>query len=112
MTPTILGGLSLRDQRRLLASHKALPRNVIRFTVGLFTFSMMFAVGTGARFDAEVPKFAVTIAWVLGIASIAAFFFFFPPTARSLRPVSIVWRVGEDGIKVIENVYPEMSTTT
>jgi uncharacterized membrane protein len=96
---------------RLIAT-TLLRNNVIRFTVGLFTFSMMFAVGTGARFDTEVPKFAVTIAWVLGIASIAAFFFLIDYTARSLRPVSIVWRVGEDGIKVIENVYPEMSRTT
>ena len=72
---------------------------------------MMFAVGTGARFDTEVPKFAVTIAWVLGIASIAAFFFLIDYTARSLRPVSIVRRIGEDGIKVIENVYPEMPRT-
>jgi hypothetical protein len=30
--------------------------------------TMMFAVGTGARFDTEVPRFAVTIAWV-GITS-------------------------------------------
>jgi uncharacterized membrane protein len=96
---------------RLIAT-TLLRNNVIRFTVGLFTFSMMFAVGTGARFDTEVPKFAVTIAWVLGIASIAAFFFLIDYTARSLRPVSIVWRIGEDGIKVIENVYPEMSGTT
>jgi len=96
---------------RLIAT-TLLRNNVIRFTVGLFTFTMMFAVGTGARFDTEVPKFAVTIAWVLGIASIAAFFFLIDYTARSLRPVSIVWRIGEDGIKVIENVYPEMSRTT
>jgi len=95
---------------RLIAT-TLLRNNIIRFTVGLFTFTMMFAVGTGARFDTEVPKFAVTIAWVLGIASIAAFFFLIDYTARSLRPVSIVWRLGEDGIKVIENVHPEMSRT-
>jgi uncharacterized membrane protein len=28
-----------------------LRNNVIRFTVGLFTFAMLFAVGTGARID-------------------------------------------------------------
>jgi uncharacterized membrane protein len=96
---------------RLIAT-TLLRNNVIRFMVGLFTFTMMFAVGTGARFDTEVPRFAVTIAWVLGIASIAAFFFLIDYTARSLRPVSIVQRIGEDGIKVIENVYPEISGTT
>src|SRR6478752_4533601 len=93
---------------RLIAT-ALLRNNVIRFTVGLFTFTMMFAVGTAARFDTEVPRFAVTIAWVLGIASIAAFFFLIDYTARSLRPVSIVGRIAEDGIKVIESVYPEMT---
>jgi uncharacterized membrane protein len=99
LTPRLIATILLRN-------------NVIRFMVGLFTFTMMFAVGTGARFDTEVPRFAVTIAWVLGIASIAAFFFLIDYTARSLRPVSIVQRIGEDGIKVIENVYPELSGTT
>jgi uncharacterized membrane protein len=99
LTPRLIATILLRN-------------NVIRFMVGLFTFTMMFAVGTGARFDTEVPRFAVTIAWVLGIASIAAFFFLIDYTARSLRSVSIVQRIGEDGIKVIENVYPELSGTT
>ena len=48
---------------RLIAT-TLLRNNVIRFMVGLFTFTMVFAVGTGARFDTEVPRFAVTIAWV------------------------------------------------
>ena len=95
---------------RLIAT-TLLRNNVIKFTVGLFTFTMMFAVGTAARFDTEVPRFAVTIAWVLGIASIAAFFFLIDYTARSLRPVSIVGRIAEDGIKVVESVYPEMTRT-
>jgi uncharacterized membrane protein len=95
---------------RLIAT-TLLRNNVIRFTVGLFTFTMMFAVGTAARFDTEVPRFAVTIAWVLGIASIAAFFFLIDYTARSLRPVSIVGQIAGNGIKVIESVYPEMTRT-
>jgi uncharacterized membrane protein len=85
-----------------------LRNNVIRFTVGLFTFTMMFAVGTEARFDTTVPTFAVTIAWVLGIASIASFLFLIDYTARLLRPVSIAQRIGGEGIKVIEKVYPEL----
>jgi uncharacterized membrane protein len=36
-----------------------------------------------------------------------AFLFLIDYTARLLRPVSIVWRIGEQGIKVIETVYPE-----
>jgi uncharacterized membrane protein len=95
---------------RLIAT-TLLRNNVIRSMVGLFTFTMMFAVGTGARFDTEVPTFAVTIVWILGIASIAAFFFLIDYTARLLRPVRIVWSVGEDGIKVVNTVYPERFRT-
>jgi uncharacterized membrane protein len=88
-----------------------LRNNVIRWTVGLFTFTMLFAVGAGARLGEEVPQFAVTIAWVLGIASIAAFLFLIDYTARLLRPVSIVWRIAEQGVRVIQDVYPGTSGT-
>src|SRR6201985_1856613 len=40
-----------------------LRNNVIRFTVGLFIFSMMFAVGTGARLDTSVTHPAIAITW-------------------------------------------------
>jgi uncharacterized membrane protein len=86
-----------------------LRNNVIRFTVGLFTFTMLFAVGTGARIGTIIPQYAVTTAWVLGIISIAAFLFLIDYTARLLRPISIVWRIAEQGTEVIKNVYPELS---
>lgn len=88
-----------------------LRNNVIRLTVGLFTFTMLFAVGTQARMDETVPQFAVTIAWIMGVASIVAFLFLIDYTARLLRPVSIVWRIGEEGIRVIESIYPELVRT-
>jgi uncharacterized membrane protein len=90
-----------------IISTALLRNNVIRFTVGLFTFTMMFAVGTGARIDATAYHPAIVISWILGIASIAAFLFLIDYTARLLRPISIVWRIGEQGINVIESVYPE-----
>ena len=85
-----------------------LRNNVIRFTVGLFTFTMLFAVGTGARLDSSITHPAITIAWALGIASIAAFLFLIDYTARLLRPVSILWRIGEQGVKVVESVFPSL----
>jgi uncharacterized membrane protein len=84
-----------------------LRNNVIRFAVGLFTFTMLFAAGTEARMGEIVSHPAVTISWALGIASIAAFLFLIDYTARLLRPISIVWRIGEQTISVIEGVYPE-----
>ena len=85
-----------------------LRNNVIRFTVGLFTFTMLFAVGTGARLDSSMTHPAIAISWALGVASIAAFLFLIDYTARLLRPVSILSRIGEQGVKVIEGVFPDL----
>jgi uncharacterized membrane protein len=84
-----------------------LRNNVIRFTVGLFSFTLFFAVGIKARSDDRILHVGGTLAVFLGIASTMAFLFLIDYTARLLRPVAIVWRIGEQGIKVIDSVYPE-----
>ncbi len=93
LTPRIIATMLLRD-------------NVIRVIVGLFAFTLFFAVGIKARSDDKVLHVGGTIAVFLGIGSTMAFLFLIDYTARLLRPVSIVWRIGEQGIKVIESVYP------
>ena len=85
-----------------------LRNNVIRFTVGLFTFTMLFSVGTGARLDSSMTHPAIAISWGLGVTSIAAFLFLIDYTARLLRPVHILSRIGEQGVKVIESVFPDL----
>jgi uncharacterized membrane protein len=50
----------------------------------------------------------IAVAFVLGLASIATFLFLIDYAARLLRPVSIVWRVGEEGLAVIKHVYPDL----
>jgi uncharacterized membrane protein len=94
MTPRIIATALLRD-------------NIIRSTAGLFIFTLLFAAGAKARIDQTVPHVTVTIAIVSGMASVTAFLFLIDYTARLLRPISIVWRIGEQGIKVIESVYPD-----
>jgi uncharacterized membrane protein len=85
-----------------------LRNNVIRFTVGLFIFTMLFSAGTGVRLDSSIAHPAVTISWALGVLSIAAFLFLIDYTARLLRPISILWRIGEQGVTVVESVFPEL----
>lgn len=99
LTPRIIATTLLRD-------------NVIRLTVGLFIFTLLFAAGTRARIDVAIPRLAVAISVALGIISITAFLFLIDYTAKLMRPVTIVWRVGEEGIKVIESVYPEPAEVT
>jgi uncharacterized membrane protein len=93
LTPRIIATTLLRD-------------NVIRVVVGLFAFTLFFAVGIKARSDDRILHVGGTIAVFLGIGSTMAFLFLIDYTARLLRPVAIVWRIGQHGIKVIESVYP------
>ena len=87
-----------------------LRNNVIRRTVGLFVFTLLFALGTLARIETTVPGLVMWAAAILGLASIMAFLFLIDYAARLLRPVSILWRVGERGLSVVESVYPKPIT--
>ncbi|MBB3545247.1 MULTISPECIES: DUF2254 domain-containing protein [unclassified Rhizobium] len=97
LTPRIIATTLLRD-------------NAIRFTVGLFIFTLLFAAGALARLDTTVPQGVSGMAGLLGFLSIAAFLYLIDYAARLLRPVSIIARVGERGHAVIEEVYPEESS--
>jgi uncharacterized membrane protein len=93
LSPRIIATTLLRD-------------NVIRITVGLFVFTMLFAIGAVSRPDSTAPRLLIWISAGLGLLSLAAFLHLIDYSARLLRPVSIVWQVGEQGKQVIDSVYP------
>ncbi|PDT02746.1 hypothetical protein CO666_19410 [Rhizobium chutanense] len=97
LTPRIIATTLLRD-------------NAIRFTVGLFIFTLLFATGALARLETDVHHKVVAIAGLLGFLSIAGFLYLIDYAARLLRPVSIVARVSDEGRKVIERLYPILAT--
>ena len=94
LTPRIIATTLLRD-------------NVVRYSVGLFVFSLVFAVMSLNRLEKNVPEIVAAITALLGIACMAVFLFLIDYAARLLRPVSIVARVADEGLAVIESVYPE-----
>jgi uncharacterized membrane protein len=94
LTPRIIATTLLRD-------------NAIRFSVGLFILSLLFATGAIVRVDTPGAHLIVPVAFVLGLASIATFLFLIDYAARLLRPVSIVQRVGKEGLAVIKDIYPD-----
>ena len=94
LTPRIIATTLLRD-------------NVVRYSVGLFTFTLIFAVTALNRLEQSVLQLVVLLVGAMGIASMATFLFLIDYAARLLRPVSIVSRVGEKGLEVIDAVYPE-----
>jgi uncharacterized membrane protein len=96
-TPRIIATTLLRD-------------NVIRNIVGLFVFTLLWAHRTSAQLsEPQVPQFHLFLASVFGLASLVAFLLLIDYAARLLRPVSLVARIGEHGIGVIDSVYPTVS---
>jgi uncharacterized membrane protein len=93
LTPRIIATTLLRD-------------NTLRWIVALFVLTLSFALGTLARSQTEVQYVLLTCSVLLAGTSTVAFIYLIDYAARLLRPVSIVWRLGEEGIKVIEQVYP------
>ena len=94
LTPRVIATTLLRD-------------NVVRYSVGLFVFTLVFAVMALNRLDRTVYEMVSLVTAVLAIASLATFLFLIDYAARLLRPVSILARVGDEGLKVIMAVYSE-----
>ena len=99
LTPRIIATTLLRD-------------NVVRFSVGLFVFSLVFAIMALNRLENSVHEIVALMTALLGIACMAAFLFLIDYCARLLRPVSILARIGNEGLAVIKSVYPLQSAGT
>ena len=97
LTPRIIATTLLRD-------------NVVRYSVGLFVYTLVFAVAALNRLEESVHELVALLTGVLGVACIADFLFLIDYAARLLRPVSVVARVGEEGLTVIQSVYPDPTT--
>jgi uncharacterized membrane protein len=93
LSPRVIATTLLRD-------------NTIRFIVALFVLTLSFSLGALARSQTHVQYLLLTIAVVLAGTSTVAFIYLIDYAARLLRPVSIVWRLGEEGLSVFEQVYP------
>ena len=93
MTPRIIATVLLRN-------------NVVRYTVGLFIFTFMVALGTQNRIDENVHRLPLFAVSCLGIACFAAFLYLIDYASRLLRPISILTHVSNSGFAVIESVYP------
>src|SRR5262245_13725579 len=96
LTPRIIATTLLRD-------------DVVKYTVGLFIFTLLFALSAQNRIDTSVHQLVVFIASCLGLLSFAAFFYLIDYASRLLRPISILGRVAQSGFSVIEAVYPQQS---
>ena len=77
----------------------------IRWSVALFVYALASAVAVKSRVDA-IPHSFVSLAGIVGLSSVVVFLFLIDHAARLLRPVSIVGRIAQQGLKVFDDVYP------
>jgi uncharacterized membrane protein len=94
MTPRIIATTLLRN-------------DVVRYTVGLFIFTLMFSLSAQNKMEKDAHQLVMLLAVLLGILSFAAFFYLIDYASRLLRPISVLANVGDDGLAVIETVYAD-----
>ena len=97
-SPRIIATMLLRDKG-------------IRLSVGVFTYALLLAVAVKARID-TIPQFLISITGMLALISVAVFLFLIDHAAKLLRPVTIVTRIAQDGLAVIDDVYPDPIAAT
>jgi uncharacterized membrane protein len=84
-----------------------LRNSVVKYTVGLFIFTLMFALSAQNKMEKDVHQLVMLMDALLTIFSLAAFLYLIDYAARLLRPISILALVCEYGLAVIESVYPD-----
>ena len=94
LTPRIIATALLRD-------------NVVRYSVGLYVFTLVFAVTALNRLHGHVYHLVTLSVIVLGVVCMTNFLFLIDYAARLLRPVSVCARIGDTGVEVIDQMYPE-----
>lgn len=99
LTPRLIATTLLRDR-------------VVKYAVALFIFSLMFALSAQNHMENKVHQLVMLLATLLGIFSLAAFFYLIDYASRLLRPISLLAHVGVAGIAVTESVYPKMDDGT
>jgi len=72
-----------------------LRNDVVRYTVGLFVFALFFALSAQNRIDKDVYQLVTFFSALLGVFSFAAFFYLIDYASRLLRPISILFNVGD-----------------
>ena len=66
----------------------------------------MYGVAVLARVEDHVPELPVFVTVALSVVSIGTFLFVVEYVGKELRPVTVVARVAEEGLRVIRGVYP------
>lgn len=92
LTPRIIAGVFANDR--------------LKWILSIFTFAYTYTIAVSGRIEDSTPQLSVTVAIFCNLVCIAIFVWFVQWLGGSLRPISVLQRVLEEGRIVIENVYP------
>jgi len=86
-------------------AHRSL---VVRLCLTFLVFAFTFTLAVLCRIEDTVPQVSVWVAACSSVLCIGVFIYRIDNVVRSLRPVSILTRVGAAGQEVIREVYPHL----
>jgi uncharacterized membrane protein len=97
-----------------LASAQLSPRiiamvyrgNVLKFSLTFFVFAFTFTLAVLSRIVDSVPQISIWVAVYSSVGCIGLFIYLIDHVGKSLRPVSVLTRIGNAGEAVIRDVYP------
>jgi uncharacterized membrane protein len=97
-----------------LASAQLTPRiiatvyrnRILKVSLTVFVFTFTYTLAVLSRIEAAVPQVSMWLAVYSNVFCIGLFIYMLDHVGKSLRPVSILTRVGDAGQEVIREVYP------
>jgi uncharacterized membrane protein len=97
-----------------LASAQLTPRiiaiiyrtGIIRLSLTVFVFAFTYSLAALSRIEGAVPQLSAWVAAYSCVASIGVFLYMIDYVGKSLRPVSLLTRIGREAQDVIRSVYP------
>jgi uncharacterized membrane protein len=85
---------------------------VIKFSLTIFVFTFTFTLAVLSRIEDQAPWISLYMAIYLSVACIGVFLYMIDHVGKSLRPISILNRIGSKGLKVVREVYPRLHQVT
>jgi len=103
-----------------LASAQLTPRIIatffrsraLKYSLMLFVFAFTYTLAALSRIEDSVPQVSLWVAVYSSVACIGVFLYLIDRIGKSLRPVTVLTRVGSAGQEVIEDVYPRLVAGT
>ena len=103
-----------------LASAQLTPRiialvyrsNVIKFSLTIFVYTFTYTLAALSRIEQSVPQISQWVAIYSNIFCIALFIYMIDYVGKSLRPISLLTRIGNAGERVLREVYPRSVSVT